>query len=224
MDNLKLWKQAFVTDPSAVKAITGKQYQGNSPKPYWIVQRATELLGPCGIGWGVQVLDERIERFGEVDSVHIAKVRVWYKWGDECGEIEQMGQTKMSYKTSKGAVMLDEDAPKKSVTDAMVKCLSMIGFAGDIFSGRWDDSGYVRWAAEETARREDAAAAKEAPKLAEDQQAELAALINETGSDFAQFMKWVSQGAGYEVAALKDAPATCYEPAKKILEKRKQKA
>ena len=39
--------------------------------------------------------------------------------------------------------MVDEDAPKKSVTDGMVKCLSLIGVAGDIFSGRWDDSKYV---------------------------------------------------------------------------------
>jgi hypothetical protein len=45
--------------------------------------------------------------------------------------------------------MVDEDAGKKSVTDGMVKCLSMIGFAGDIFSGRWDDSNYVEWAAEQ---------------------------------------------------------------------------
>jgi hypothetical protein len=50
--------------------------------------------------------------------------------------------------------MVDEDAPKKSVTDGMVKCLSMLGFAGDIFSGQWDDSKYVQWAGEETRRRE----------------------------------------------------------------------
>lgn len=62
-----------------------------------------------------------------------------------------------------------------------------------------------------------------APKLSEQQQAELAALINDTGSDFGQFMQWVSQGAGYDVKALKDAPAACFDAAKKILEKRKQK-
>jgi hypothetical protein len=50
--------------------------------------------------------------------------------------------------------MLDEDAGKKSVTDGMVKCLSMLGFAGDIFSGRWDDSNYVQWAAEQYAEEE----------------------------------------------------------------------
>jgi hypothetical protein len=43
---------------------------------------------------------------------------------------DQMGGTKAAYKTSKGALLVDEDAGKKSVTDGMVKCLSMIGFAG----------------------------------------------------------------------------------------------
>jgi len=142
MSNLDLWNKAFQTDPSAVKPITGKQYKGNSPKPYWIVQRATELLGACGIGWGLIVVSERFERLTPTDVLHVALVRVWYIYDGKRGEIEQMGQTKACYETSSGKMMVDEDAPKKSITDGMVKCLSMIGFAGDIFSGRWDDSKY----------------------------------------------------------------------------------
>jgi hypothetical protein len=65
-----------------------------------------------------------------------------------------MGGTKAAYMTSKGSLMVDEDAGKKSVTDGMVKCLSMIGFAGDIFSGQWDDSKYVAWADQQYASKE----------------------------------------------------------------------
>lgn len=137
-----------MTDPRAVKPITGKQYQGNSPKPYWIVERLTEEFGPCGIGWGFSILNERIERFSEFETLHIAVVRFWYVLGDQRGELEQIGQTKASYMTSKDKFMLDEDAPKKSVTDALIKCASYLGFAGDIFSGRWDDSKYVAEARE----------------------------------------------------------------------------
>ena len=49
-NNMKLWNSVKVTDPAAVKKITGKPYQGNSPKPYWLIQRATEMFGPCGQG------------------------------------------------------------------------------------------------------------------------------------------------------------------------------
>lgn len=147
--NMALWNQVCVTDPKHVKPITGKQYKGNSPKPYWLIQRATEMFGPCGEGWGVEVKSEGFHRMTQTDVMHSAVVVVWYmRDGKRCA-IEQMGQTKACYETGSGKMMLDEDAGKKSVTDGMVKCLSMIGFAGDIFSGRWDDSSYVEWAAEQ---------------------------------------------------------------------------
>lgn len=149
MSNKTLWDSVCMTDPKAVKPITGKQYQGNSPKPYWLIECATDVFGPIGIGWGVTVKSERFERLGDNDVLHVAVVSVWYVWDGKRSEtFDQMGGTKAAYKTSKGVLMVDEDAGKKSVTDGMVKCLSMIGFAGDIFSGRWDDSKYVEQARE----------------------------------------------------------------------------
>jgi hypothetical protein len=152
-DNKALWVRAFTTDPRAVKAITGKQYSGNSPKPYWIVERLTDEFGPCGLGWGFTILNERMERLTETDVLHVAVLRFWYVLNGQRGEFEQIGQTKAVYEKSKGGFMVDEDAPKKSVTDALVKCASYLGFAGDIFSGMWDDSKYVAWAGEEWDRR-----------------------------------------------------------------------
>lgn len=150
MDNKSLWNTVCMTDPKAVKPITGKQYNGNSPKPYWLIERATEVFGPVGIGWGCTVKSERFERLSETDVLHVAVVSVWYVIDGKRSEtFDQMGGTKAAYKTAKGSLMVDEDAGKKSVTDGMVKCLSMIGFAGDIFSGRWDDSKYVELAARE---------------------------------------------------------------------------
>jgi len=143
-NNMKLWQSVFKTDPTAVKAITGKSYQGNSPKPYWLIEQATKRFGSCGIGWGVEVVKESFQQVSPDDWLHTAIVRVWYVYEGNRGVIEQAGGTKAAYKTSSGKIMVDEDAAKKSITDGMVKCLSMIGFAGDIFSGRWDDSKYVQ--------------------------------------------------------------------------------
>jgi hypothetical protein len=164
---MQLWRRVCVTDPKAVKAITGKQYSGNSPKPYWIVERLTQEFGPCGIGWGFTILSERYERFGESESLHIAVVRFWYVLDGKRGELEQVGQTRGSYMTAAkqgnpGRFLVDEDAPKKSVTDALVKCASYLGFAGDIFSGRWDDSRYVAGANREWREREAAEASETA--------------------------------------------------------------
>lgn len=217
MDNMKLWHSVCVTDPKAVKPITGKQYKGNSPKPYWVIQRATEVFGPCGLGWGVQILSERFERFGD-EALHIAHVKVWYMQDGKRGEIEQMGQTRAAYISAAGKHIVDEDAPKKSATDGMVKCLSMLGFAGDIFSGQWDDSKYVAWAAEETARRE-------MPTVTEQQAADIQALIDEVGADRVAFLAWVSQMTGHTVPSEQEIPAAALGAVTKALEKKRtQKA
>ena len=215
MENMKLWNSVKVTDPAAVKPITGKQYKGNSPKPYWIIQRSTEVFGPCGIGWGIEVVNERFERFGDTESLHIALVRVWYELDGKRGQIEQMGQTRSSYVSSSGKFIVDEDAPKKSVTDGMVKCLSMLGFAGDIFSGQWDDSKYVEWAAQETRRRE-------TPTLNDAQVSEIAGLLE--GRDFAAFMQWIGKATGQTLSALNEVPATAYQPIIKRLTAKKESA
>jgi hypothetical protein len=153
MSNKQLWNSVCVTDPQAVKPITGKPYKGSSPKPYWLIEQATETFGPIGIGWGVTVKSERFERLTETDVLHVAVVSVWYvQDGKRSETFDQMGGTKAAYMASKGMVV-DEDAGKKSVTDGMVKCLSMIGFAGDIFGGRGDDSKYIEQAAAEWNQR-----------------------------------------------------------------------
>lgn len=142
-DNLALWHAVEKTDPSHVKAITGKSYQGTSPKPHYLIHKATETFGPVGIGWGFTIENERIEEGAGGERMHIARVKVWFKWDGERGEVEHIGGTQFSGTRKSGQPFTDEDAPKKSVTDALVKALSMIGFAGDIFMGRYDDSKYV---------------------------------------------------------------------------------
>lgn len=143
MSNLELWNKVEKTPPSHTKAITGKSYQGTSPKPHYLVHKATETFGPCGIGWGFQIVEERIEEGAGGEKMHLARVRVWYEWDGKRGEVEHIGGTQFSGTRKNGNTFTDEDAPKKSVTDALVKALSMIGFAGDIFMGRYDDSKYV---------------------------------------------------------------------------------
>lgn len=179
MTNLDLWNKIEKTDPKHTKAITGKSYQGTSPKPHYLVHKATETFGPVGIGWGFNIVSERIEEGAGGERMHIAHVRVWFKWNGERGEVEHIGGTQFSGIRSSGKPFTDEDAPKKSVTDALVKALSMIGFAGDIFMGRYDDSKYVndlKAEAAQTPEQPAAPSAFEAHRLAIDGALDMAAL------------------------------------------------
>lgn len=217
MGNKKLWDSVKVTNPSAVKKITGKSYQGNSPKPYWLIERATDTFGPIGIGWGVTVKSERFERLGEHDVLHVAVVSIWYmRDGVRSDTFEQMGGTKACYLSKDGKLIVDEDAGKKSVTDAMVKCLSMIGFCADIFSGMWDDSKYVEWAAEQYEPKPET--------LSAEQVANVEALISEVSANKTKLLEWVSKAAGWQVKTLEEAPAEAYPHIIKQLEAKRKVA
>lgn len=204
-DNLALWHRVEKTPESQTKPITGKAYKGTSPKPYYLVQKATETFGPIGIGWGFDIVEEKLLdgallEPGFYERIHMAKVRVWYKWGDARGEVEHVGQTAFSGRRKgdgqrPGAPFTDEDAPKKSVTDALIKALSMIGFAGDIFMGRYDDSKYVS-----DLKAEEAAA--KAPARQQQPKAVNGAYVVKGGKNAAQ---WVDLLAGIANQAPDDA-------------------
>lgn len=148
MGNLDLWNKVDDIDPKFTKAITGRDYQGTSPNPQYLIKLATEHLGPVGKGFGWEVLADGFERLGDT-VLHWCRIRFW--WKDDEGEhgVEEYGQTKAAFTTAKGYARVDEDAPKKSLTDAVVKGLSHLGFAANIFLGRWDDQKYVAQVREE---------------------------------------------------------------------------
>lgn len=168
VDNMELWNQLFQTDKKEVQPITGKGYKGDSPKPYYLIEKCTAMFGPCGIGWGYKIVDHGFNDYKYQEPVgstgafvertiinHWCIVEFWYKWkGEKSEPIQQFGGTLAGNKTSTGKQQLDEDACKKSVTDALVKCMSCIGIAGDIFSGRWDDSKYHQEQQEQQQRQQ----------------------------------------------------------------------
>jgi hypothetical protein len=142
-ENLAIWEQVSRTDPAFTKGFSrGGGFKGTSTNATYLARRATETFGPCGIGWGVKVLDERILDGAGDDRVHRVHIELWYRWKGEVGAIQHFGQTMLTGKNKYGAYT-DEEAPKKSLTDAMTKALSLLGFAADVHLGLYDDNNYV---------------------------------------------------------------------------------
>lgn len=150
--HMQLWDSVQRTDPNYTKQFTrGGGFKGTSTNATYLAKRATETFGPCGLGWGITVLDEQlIEGHPLIENgvvvgharIHRVHAKLWYVRDGVRGEIEQFGQTEMVGKNSRG-YFTDEEAPKKSLTDAMTKCLSLLGFAADIHLGLYDDNKYV---------------------------------------------------------------------------------
>ena len=145
-NNLELWDAVADIDPKFTKAITGKPYKGTSPNPHYLIKLATEHLGPVGTAWGFNVVSEGFQPLGN-ETHHWCRLRVWTNSDDRTG-YEAYGQTKAAYETKPDRdghvrTIVDEDAAKKSLTDALTKALAQLGFAANIFLGRWDDSKHV---------------------------------------------------------------------------------
>lgn len=211
-NNMDLWSRVYRTDPSQVKEIKGKAYKGVSPKPYWLIEQATKEFGACGQGWGVEVLRSDFQQISPTDFLHTAIVRVWYiRDGVKCA-IEQAGGTKASYLSKDKVLIVDEDAAKKSITDGMVKCLSMIGFAGDIFSGRWDDNKYVA----DTQNYFDDKKNEENGLLTKKQEADILALAHEVGADIQKM------AAHYQCKRFTELSADMFDVIIKALESKRK--
>lgn len=150
MSNLDLWNKHADIDPSQTKPIAGKAYKGTSPNPQHVIWCLTDMFGPVGQGFGWEVVAEGFMPLGE-EVLHWCRIKFWHTNRDQ--SYEAYGQTKALMKTRNG-FMSDEDAPKKSLTDAIIKAASQLGIAANIFLGRWDDQKYVADLKEEFTKNE----------------------------------------------------------------------
>lgn len=154
--NMTIWSQVDKTDTRFTKKAKVNGQDITSLSGTAMVMKATELFGPVGIGWGWKIVEERFDEGHEIftgegekracigrEIGHTVKIALWFMQEDKRGEIEQYGCTRYQYKTSYG-MTTDGEAPKKSLTDAIKKALSMLGFSADVFLGLFDDQDYVQ--------------------------------------------------------------------------------
>lgn len=163
LGNLHIWKQVQSTDPRYTKPLEGAGFAGTSINAEYMFMRATEIFGPVGTGWGYEIVEDRMlngaplsEQIYEnnkfVRSVllrdadgtllfeqnHVLRIKFWYAIeGDVRGELESYGSTPYLYKSRRG-ITTDGETHKKSLTDAIKKALSMLGFSADVWLG-WHD-------------------------------------------------------------------------------------
>lgn len=152
--NMGIWNQSFKTDlnftkqdPSTGRLSINAQYRQ---------MKATEIFGPRGKGWGVDVKREWLEDglpifangtyTGVNESVHNMEVELWYihpQTGERC-TVTAFGETERFYWSHNYSRMIKNgECRKKSLTDATGKALSMLGICGDVYMGEYDDENII---------------------------------------------------------------------------------
>lgn len=138
--NREIWDELCVTNPKYTKDFNNGTYRGKSISPMYIFQRLTELFGPNGMGWGWEILSQEIVDAGS-EKLCFVTIQGWYKHNGEVHKTSpQIAGEKIMYTTSKGRLIVDDEAFKKAVTDGATKCFTYIGSSADVHLGLHDDS------------------------------------------------------------------------------------
>lgn len=165
-ENLSMWKDVMRTNPRYTKDMSDIGFGGTAINSQYMIMRATEKFGPVGIGWGWEIVEDKmIEGAPLTEKIfdgtkfvgkrtlrdadgsllfelnHYIKIHLWYIKDGKKGIVENFGSTPYRQSTKHG-IQCDTEVHKKSLTDAIKKCLSGLGFCADVWLGLYDDAVY----------------------------------------------------------------------------------
>tara|TARA_Y100000768_G_scaffold149738_1_gene111804 strand:+ start:2114 stop:2614 length:501 start_codon:yes stop_codon:yes gene_type:complete len=137
--NMDIWKTLGRTNPKYTKPF--QKFGGKTLTtidPMYQIMMMTDLFGPVGQGWSYHVNYTYTDKcvFAEVSIRYCVATKLdkqWYKYGP-------VSSVQALYKKNGG---LDDEAPKKAMTDAMTKAFSHLGMSADVFLGLFDSSKYI---------------------------------------------------------------------------------
>lgn len=209
MANTDIWDALGKTDPSHTKKFQRSGgFKGTALKPQWVLRRLTEYFGPCGVGWGFDKPEFQVVP-GPDEILVYCTVSAWHGRKDQI--LFGVGGDKVVSKLNSGKIVHDDEAFKKSFTDALMNAFKFIGVGSDIHMGQFDDSKYVD---EISAEFEEEA--RKANCISDAQVEELEALAKEVGANVKAFLKWCN------VPSFAAIPAVNYTDARNALEAKRK--
>lgn len=141
--NMELYNLFRECPETAKKKITGGNLNGKTDiNPMWRLKRLTEIFGPCGFGWKIDIVRTWIEDGANGEKTANVQIALRVKYNGEWSEpIPGIGGAKFVDKQSKGLIT-DDDAMKKAYTDAQSVACKALGIAADVYYERDPDGKY----------------------------------------------------------------------------------
>jgi hypothetical protein len=136
--NMELWNAVCKSDPRYLKQVSLGARKFTAIDPQYQVMSATKQFGPVGVNWGWTAKTEFIH-CSNGDTAVVSHVSVWVR--DPQLSFGPFAGCRKFFDSVK--VRMNEDAPKMSITDALTKCLSHLGFNADVFLGEYDGNKYT---------------------------------------------------------------------------------
>lgn len=175
-ENLSLWKKVETTCPTHTAQAKVSGQTRTTVKAIYQTEKATEIFGSQGIGWGIEPESEKYERISIGDEVMLQyNAIMYYNFNGKTGRMPIAAAIMEAAIVKRGQptqyLRIDNEAIKKVRTDAKTKGLSELGFNADIFKGYYDSQGYSEYASsvhqEVEQEKQEAATISEAEEYAE---------------------------------------------------------
>jgi uncharacterized short protein YbdD (DUF466 family) len=134
-NNMSIWDQLSKTDPKYTKSFGKFGKTLTTTDPMYQIMKMTDMFGPVGEGWTYDV------KYNYADMCIFAELKIGWRnninepfnwYGPVCA-------VNPLYQKDK----LDDEAPKKAMTDALTKAFSHLGVSADVFLGMFDNNKYV---------------------------------------------------------------------------------
>lgn len=153
---MRLFEQLRSVPEEMTNEFTRDNKVFTSVKPIWRIQKLTEMFGPCGIGWIVNIGRWETKEYNSGAVSITVEVELQYRENPE-GEwsrpVKGIGTSWAVYISRTGSLIQDDEAWKKAYTDAIAVATKFLGFAADFYL-RSDDNKYVEKKPVRTAEKE----------------------------------------------------------------------
>ena len=134
-DNLRIFEALSYTNPAHTKKFGAKFGKTlTTVDAMHQIKNMTEHFGAVGKGWKYKA------EYTYTDMLVFAEVTVSWRDKEEWYSYGAISSVCALYNK---ADKLDDEAPKKAMTDALTKAFSHLGLNADIFLGKFDNNKYV---------------------------------------------------------------------------------
>lgn len=134
-DNLEFYNTLRTVPEEAKKEITAGSLAGFTDiNPMWRIKALTQLFGPYGMGWKVEILNKWLQAgSGAKDVKAFVDINLYYKYNGEWSEAIP-GTGGSSFISSKnGEAASNDDCFKMALTDAIGVASKMLGVGADVY-------------------------------------------------------------------------------------------
>lgn len=130
--NMRIYNSYRTVPKEALKAFDNGKFKGTDINSMWRIKCLTELFGPCGCGWSIEIKRCWSETVGDT-TMAFAQITLHIKTPNGWDGFDAVGGNKLAYTTNAGKNITSDEAYKMAVTDAFGVACKYLGIGADTY-------------------------------------------------------------------------------------------